>query len=336
MQVNSENERSPLVSVIIPSYNRAAFICRAVESALSQTYSHLEVIVVDDGSKDNTKDALKPFLSKIKYIYQENRGNAAARNKGLENARGKYVAFLDSDDSWLNDKVARQTAFLEEHADHAFVYCGNYFIDENGQNVGTRLLQKGEEQTFDNLFIKNRILSLSLVLVRKSALDEVGWLDERLRQSPDYDLYLKLAKKYPYGCIDEPLCRYQLHSGNIRGNLEGRLKAHLMIFQNPEIMQGLSFYARLRRRADACYQVASLYFAEGNYRRAALNYFRCVLRDPYYGLTFADRKFKDIPGGNFYKILKVYYLIFYCLVKNLTANRKNAAEAGKMGLKGTR
>src|SRR3989338_3266861 len=123
---------TPLLSVIIPTFNRAFYILTVLESVLKQTYRNMEVLVVDDGSKDSTKEVLAPYLHKIQYIYQDNRGNAAARNAGLKQAKGKYVAFLDSDDYWAQEKCEKQVAFLEKHPDCAFVYCGAYLINADG------------------------------------------------------------------------------------------------------------------------------------------------------------------------------------------------------------
>lgn len=319
MTVNSDKANFPLVSVIVPTFNRAAYLAAALNSALGQTYPNCEIIVIDDGSTDNTKEVVQPYLSKVQYVYQDNKGNAAARNTGLTRAKGKYIAFLDSDDVWLKEKCAKQVAFLEEHPDHAFVYSGTYLIDENGQEVGNRLLQEGEEPSFENLFTKNRIISLSVVMVRKEHLDSVGWLDENLRQSPDYDLYLRLSKKYPYRCLNELLCQYRVHESNISGNLDGRLKAHLRIFSKPQIMSDLGFFYGIRRRAKAFYQVAVLYYEEGQYGKAFKRFAQCILRDPVLGFTYYDRRFRYVPWPGVYNIFKIYYLAILSLIKYLSS-----------------
>ena len=313
----------PLVSVVIPTFNRASYIAQALDSVLHQTYSPLEIIVIDDGSKDNTKEMIKPYLNRIQYIYQENKGNAAARNTGIRRAKGKYIAFLDSDDCWLENKIEKQVAFLEGHSDCAFVYCGTHLIDEKGEIVGQRLLQEGEEPTFFNLLAKNRIISLSLVVVRKSSLDQVGELDEALRQSPDYDLYLRLSKKYSYSCINEPLCLYRLHPHNISGNLDGRLKAHLRIFSKKEIMGDLGFFYGLRRRTRAFYQVACALYDEGQCLQAAKRFFQTILRDPIFGIMQYDRRFRHVPHPRLYRFFKVYYLTFHALIKHFTSKRES-------------
>jgi len=123
--------KSPLVSVIIPTYNRAQYICEAVKSVLRQTFSDFELIVVDDGSVDNTKEILTPYLGIVKYIYQNNSGIAAARNAGIEMSRGEFIAFLDSDDLWVRDKLQLQVHLLRQQSKLAMVYADYCIFDNN-------------------------------------------------------------------------------------------------------------------------------------------------------------------------------------------------------------
>lgn len=307
-------DNCPLVSVVIPTFNRDKYVIESLESVFNQTYTSTEIIVVDDGSTDTTEEILRPYFSRIRYIKKENNGNAAARNTGLDYAKGEYVAFLDSDDIWLPEKLLKQIEFLENNPRCAFVYCGAYLIDENGREVGMRLLQKNEEPSFETLYEKNRIISLSFVVVRKMSLDQVGWFDEDLRQSPDYDLYLRLSRLFEYNCINELLCKYRVHSANISGNLEGRVKAHLHIFGKSEISGHMGLRGAIRRKAKIYYQVASVYYDEKKYLKASWKFLRSIFCDPYFGLTFKDKKFSNIRFQGLYKFFKVYYLFVYCLI----------------------
>jgi tetratricopeptide (TPR) repeat protein len=160
-------------------------------------------------------------------------------------------------------------------------------------------------------------------MVRKEHLDAVGELDEKLRQSPDYDLYLRLSKKYPYACLNELLCQYRVHESNISGNLDGRLKAHLRIFSKPEIVGDLGFFYGIRRRAKAFYQVGALYYQEGRYMKAFQNFSHCILRDPILGFTYYDRRFRHVPLAGAYSILKIYYLAVLSLVKCLSPEKQS-------------
>jgi len=154
----------PKVSIIIPTYNYAHFITEAIQSVLSQTFQDFEVIVVDDGSTDNTREVLAQFGNKIRYIYQENRGLSAARNTGILNSSGQYLCFLDSDDSLLPEKLELQVKLLDSKVDVDLVYTWWYLVDENG-NIGIDsdcFPASGEYRTFfGNLFQENSIKFLS-------------------------------------------------------------------------------------------------------------------------------------------------------------------------------
>ena len=122
----------PKVSVIIPAYNCAHYICHAVDSVLAQTFPDFELVVVDDGSTDNTRELLKQYGSQIKYIYQQNKDMTAARNTGINHSSGEYIAFLDSDDIWLANKLERQIVLLDQAPEVGLVYCWHYYIDPAG------------------------------------------------------------------------------------------------------------------------------------------------------------------------------------------------------------
>ena len=126
--------QDPLVSIIIPSWNTAAYVGEAVDSALAQTYPNIEIIVVDDGSTDNTKELLQPYADagKIHYVYQANKGLAGARNTGIRMAKGEYIAFLDDDDEWLPAKLDRQVAFLDADHSVSMVFCKEWLMDAEG------------------------------------------------------------------------------------------------------------------------------------------------------------------------------------------------------------
>jgi len=125
----------PLISVVIPTYNRAAYLGRALQSVFAQTFKDFEVIVVDDGSTDNTADIVNAWKDKIHYFYQKNQGRAVARNKGIELAKGKYIAWLDSDDEWYPDRLARQVPVMEKNADTGMTLGHIDFIDQDNKKL---------------------------------------------------------------------------------------------------------------------------------------------------------------------------------------------------------
>ncbi|MBC8496525.1 MAG: glycosyltransferase family 2 protein [Chloroflexi bacterium] len=206
----------PTVSVVIPTYNRAGYILDAIESVLSQTYSDYEIIVVDDGSADHTRDMLQPLIAddKIRYVYQENQGVSAARNHGIRLAQGEYIAFLDSDDLFLPTKLEKQVAVLERSLTVAFVHAGYEKISDTGTCLGYRDTSKISGQVSPQILLDWSVLiATPCVLVRKSVLDEVGDFDESMRWAEDLDLWRRIAQRYEIGVIPEMLCQVRVHPG---------------------------------------------------------------------------------------------------------------------------
>jgi GT2 family glycosyltransferase len=197
-------ETRPLVSVIIPTYNRCAWLPRAIESVLDQTYAPLELIVVDDGSTDRTPDLLKAYGRDIRVIRQTNKGVSGARNAGIRAAGGELIALLDSDDSWLPEKLEHQVAFFR--ASPRAMICQT---EEIWIRNGNRVNPKKRHQKFSGMIFEKTLplclVSPSAVMMRASLFEEVGLFDERLPACEDYDLWLRIAWKYPVYLISIPL-----------------------------------------------------------------------------------------------------------------------------------
>lgn len=194
----------PLVSVILPTYNRDSMVRRAIDSILSQTYPHVELIVVDDGSTDNTAALLDAYGERINVIRRANGGVSAARNSGIRSATGEYIALLDSDDYWLPEKLAEQTAFFKSQPDALICQTEEIWI-RNGKRVNP----KKRHQKFSGMIFEKTLplclVSPSAVMMRRSLIDEVGLFDESLPACEDYDLWLRISWKYPVYLIDTPL-----------------------------------------------------------------------------------------------------------------------------------
>jgi glycosyltransferase involved in cell wall biosynthesis len=209
----------PLVSAIVPTYNRADTVGQAVESILGQTYKNIEVIVVDDGSTDGTHDVLQRFGSRLRIFRQENAGPSAARNRGIAAAQGEMIAFLDSDDTWLSEKIERQTRLLSA-ADRSVPCCiCNATIraanGPDGTSFQSALLDPAVDEglwlNVAQVLIGRFLLFSQAVLIRRSALDRVGGFDENLRYLEDYDLALRLSSLGPWAFTRELLLIY--HKG---------------------------------------------------------------------------------------------------------------------------
>lgn len=204
-----------LVSVVIPVYNGVSTIGAALESVFRQTYPRYEVIVIDDGSTDGTEAAVAPWRQRVTYVQQRNAGAAMARNRGLELARGEYIAFLDADDSWMPEKLARQVAYLESHPEIALVHTDIYSLRADGtQSASTRRrLQPTDGPNLPVIFAYSHVATSSAML-RRSALERVGGLDPTLTPDEDQDLWIRVAREGGIGLIEEPLSVYRLRPGS--------------------------------------------------------------------------------------------------------------------------
>jgi glycosyltransferase involved in cell wall biosynthesis len=221
----------PTVSVIIPTYNRALIIKDAIQSVLNQTFSDYEIIVVDDGSTDNTSNVVNDMRShsgKVRYIYQENKGRSAARNIGIRAARGNYVAFLDSDDMFLPEKLRVQLMTLKNNLDFGMVFSHVLRMDEHG-NILEDINQGKEKLTGwiypELLFIKKNIITIPSVMVRKRVLNEIGGFDESMHICEDLDLWRRIAMNHQILQMNEPLAiiRHRMNESlDVLGYLEAR------------------------------------------------------------------------------------------------------------------
>ena len=212
--------KTPTVSVIIPTYNRAHLIGKAVKSVLNQTYQDFEIIVVDDGSTDNTEEVMKSFNNfKIRYIcHSDNRGISVARNIGIRASRGEYIALLDSDDEWLPEKLDKQVDVLQNESPEVGVVCSwSYNIDEKGNYISKRCLPKKGGYIYEDLLSTNPI-SVPTVLIRKECFNRVSLFDDLLNAQEDWDMWIRIAKYYRFALIKVPLVKYRKHSDQISKN----------------------------------------------------------------------------------------------------------------------
>lgn len=200
----------PETSVIIPTWNRRELIARAIDSVLAQTRAVEEIIVVDDGSSDGTRELLADRYGKrIVYAYQDNAGVSAARNRGLALARGRYLALLDSDDEWLPEKTQRQVDFLEAHPGIGMVLCNVLRVNPDGSliDVFDRRRQVPADGPALRWVLRDPALAPLSVLMRREVYDTVGGFDVDLRTAEDLDFHLRVAARWPIGVVAEPLAR---------------------------------------------------------------------------------------------------------------------------------
>ena len=196
--------KPPLVSVIIPTYNRADWLTEAIDSVLAQSYPSCELIIVDDGSTDRTRELIAGYKQPLHYLYQPNQGVSSARNLGIRSATGQYIALLDSDDLWLPQKVEQQVAIMEQCPELQLCHTEEIWIRR-----GVRVNPKKKHQKYGGYIfpycLPLCVISPSSAMIRRSLFDEIGYFDETLPACEDYDLWLRITKTYPVYFIDTPL-----------------------------------------------------------------------------------------------------------------------------------
>lgn len=192
------------ISVIIPTYNRKHTLSRAIKSVNDQTYEPFEIIIVDDGSTDGTKEWLAKRHPRVQYIYQPNAGVSAARNLGIKSAQGDWISLLDSDDEWLSQKLEKQVKAVKEDPDSMFCHTNEVWIRN-----GVRINQGKKHQKYGGLIFNQCLdicrISPSSVLLKNSILKHTGLFDEKLPVCEDYDLWLRITAHNPVIFLDEPL-----------------------------------------------------------------------------------------------------------------------------------
>ena len=244
----------PKVSVVMPAYNFGRFLGEAIQSVLDQTFEDFEVIVVDDGSTDNTKEVVSSFPdTRVRYIYQENRGVSAAQNVGISASRGEYIAFLGADDIWLPQKLELQERAMDSNPQAGVVYSDLYYLDSaTGIVTGTFFQQlkfPPPRGRVLNWFTQQFFGHPSTLLVRRDVFARVGMFDEALSGAEDNDMLFRIASHFEFEVICEPLIKYRRHASQVTQQTQIRLGPYIAYLhkaiQFPDLNKQMR--ARLRR-----------------------------------------------------------------------------------------
>lgn len=248
------NSEKPLVSVVIPVYNVEQYIEQAVESVISQTYSNLEIIIVDDQSPDQSIDRVEQRFNddRILIIRQKNRGLAGARNTGIRNAKGCYVAFLDSDDFWQHDKIEKHIDLMMANPNCGISFCSSLFVDVDSNSL-KRLQAPNKKNDYQakDIFCRNPIGNGSVPVIRKGTLEQIGfysddkthngepyiqYFHESLRQSEDIDCWTRIAilTGTDFHYIDQPLTNYRLITNSLSADVDTQFNTWLALLDNLE------------------------------------------------------------------------------------------------------
>ena len=270
----------PEVSVVIPVHNGAEYIGPAIESVLGQTWSDLEVIVVDDGSTDDTPEVVRRYDARVRCVRQDNRGVAAARNRGIAESRARYVAFLDADDLWRPEKLARQMRALRESPRGRVCATAFQVVDEQLRPLEVR---GGEHGVTRDLLLRGNVVGTPSTVVGERALFEAaGGFDPALSQCADWDMWIRLSTRTEFLCLAELLVLYRSHAGNMSRSVPLLEKDSLRVLEKAFATGALppSLQAeRARAFAHNDSVLAGSYFRAGCYRDAARCAFRALRLD---------------------------------------------------------
>ena len=233
--------KNPTVSVIIPTYNRAYLLGRAIKSVLNQTYQDFEIIVIDDNSTDNTEKVIKEFQEKdkrVRYIqHKKNKGASATRNTGIKNAKGIYISFLDSDDEWLKNKLESEIEILKNKKDYIICSTGHTFIKEkNGKIISRNCIKK--QIISQKIVLRRECLATNDFTVTKKALLKIGGFDEKLPARQDWDFWIRITSiglgfQIPINTVNKYVMRNDQISSGLRYKLQGTeilFKKHKKLF----------------------------------------------------------------------------------------------------------
>lgn len=289
----------PKVSVIIPSYNCAKYLPEALDSVLAQTFQDWEVIVINNGSSDNTQDVVQSYIQKfgqrLRYIYQENSGVSCARNAGIKIAQGKYLAMLDADDKWYPNRLEEGIKVIESGDDIGLVHARSMRMTETGEEIGSvdRDPRYLTGWIFEHVFLRRGNISCPTVLLKKECCDKAGVFDEQLSMlgSEDRELWMRIAQKYRVVFIDKILSYYRVRQGSMSRNNERMLKAQLYVVDKLCPAQGSHQHLRRLALAQIYRNMADDYLLEKDFDKAA----------GYYKQSLANKPLSFFTGLNYLK-----------------------------------
>jgi glycosyltransferase involved in cell wall biosynthesis len=289
----------PAVSVVLATYNYGRYLAGALDSALGQTLSDLEIIVIDDGSTDETKEVMALYLAnpRVRYFGTDHGGQPAAKNTGIRLARTPLIAFLDADDLWLPTKLEKQVALFAANPNLGVVYSRRWLMDELGRHLHYPQPPLPRGNVLEAMFRQN-FICFSSAVVSRSVFDQVGMFDTSLALAIDYDLWLRVAQRFQFDYVDEPLVKYRTGHANLSRRTEERLKtaAKIMARFLKEYGGRSALGPALIRRAQAetFYEIALA--IRNRSRWAALPWYgRALWSAPNFGLAWQGLASLPLP-----------------------------------------
>lgn len=257
----TDENQDLLVSVVVPTYNRAEMIGDALESIYHQDYRPIEVVVVDDGSTDDTEKTVAAWKDRhcqdsfdLRYLRQKNQGGNPARNYGISVAKGDFVAFLDSDDEWLSEKLSEQISVFKANPNTGAVYCGVRHINAaTGEITEPAGRQYPSGKIFDQIIIRDVTSPTSAYMIRREVFERVGDFDVTLQARQDWDMWIRIASKYRIDCVPKALVNYREHPGErTASDPTKEMKAYSRIMEKYQDLREAQSWT-VRRAAESAY-----------------------------------------------------------------------------------
>jgi glycosyltransferase involved in cell wall biosynthesis len=307
------------VSVIIPTYNRAKTIGAAIDSVLKQTFRYYEIIVIDDGSTDDTAGKLKQYGKLIKYIHQENKGVSAARNAGLRLATGGYIAFLDSDDTWVPDKLEKQLKYFENNSRVGLLYSSARYlaVNNNTEQIKPRVITRNLREMIE----KDAVFPTSTVIIRRECLDKVGMFDETLRGIEDFDLWFRIAERYPIYFQDEITAQHNYYGSSLADQSDEMSRAYIKIYNKiiAKYKDQYNLQYMRERLARQHYSLGIHNMQEKDNGAALQNVTRALAAYPFVGVKFAGEN--DLFWRPLILVFKPYLTWLYLLTRKIAGKK---------------
>jgi glycosyltransferase involved in cell wall biosynthesis len=278
------------VDVIIPCFNGEKFIETTIESIISQSFKNINILVVDDGSSDNTPDILKSFgdrITVLKHSHSRNKGAPASMNLGLQNSNSLYVAFLDSDDVFYNKKIERQVAVLSKNNNIGLVYTNGDAVNESGQKLYQLFPDNFEdEQSVEKLLLDNYIRTPSMVMARRELFGITGYFDEKLSHAKDHDMWLKFKEISDFYFIKDPLMGYRQHCAQ-QSSGRKQWDDGFKLLSNACLRYPYNSKIKRKRLAVLNYRLGVYEIEKNNFIRGFRHLFLSFVHDPYRSLSVA-------------------------------------------------
>ena len=305
------------ISVVVGTYNHGRYIGECLQSVLDQTYRNVEVIVIDDGSTDDTRQAVEPFIDRITYVYQENQGRAAARNHGIQKARFDWIAIIDADDLWEPTKLEKQVAAIHKHPQIDIIVTNACFF-KNDQVIvedffakmvlmhRTPVIEDGTLRIFEDklfpLFIRENFVNQSSILLRKKCFETEGLYNNEYKRCEDRDLWLRLARRFTFAYLSEVLTRTRTHSLGDGPGTDQPIKWRIRVLQDA-LARDTEWERKYRRDfmqviGRTYFELGYFYFArQNNSRRSRKSFASSIAHGYHHPLVWLYYASTFLPGS---------------------------------------